>query len=774
MSVNIKVKKEDPINTDPPITFPYDLDTFQINAINSIESGNNVLVTAHTSAGKSTVAEYAIALAIKLNKKVIYTSPIKTLSNQKYFDFKKSYESVGILTGDVKQNPDAQVLVMTTEILRNMLFKNSDLINELFCVIFDEVHYINDTDRGHVWEETLIMIPNNIQIIMLSATIENSDMVCKWLLFKNKNIDIVGTKFRPVPLSHNIYFNDELIKVMGNDKKFESKLYSDNLEKFNIFFKKYISYIPYINTFVSKLEELSLMPCIFFSYSRKKCETYANMVSKSLINHEERRDIENIFNKYIKGIFKNYERLEQTQELYKLLSKGIGFHHSGLVHPLKEIQEILFSKGLIKILFATETFAVGVNMPAKCVVFTEFTKFDGSINGFRYLNTSEYLQMAGRAGRRGKDTEGTVIYFPLKMVPSLSEIRSILTGSSISVRSKLKLNTKFLLKVIESGNFTLSNFLEKSLLEDENKIATNGLETIYFDKKNAYDIHFENFIKNKEFSTEIDEYFKLVKEIEFVKQNKKRKNMQNRINSILEIRENKKQIDSMSRHIQLKNELLDYESKIKNSSLVNKLVNSYSFLNETGYITDSNKEISEIDRTLLSKKGLMASTVNECNEILLVELIESQILNDLQFEDIFALLSMFVDEKTEDEIILEDLEIPYDLKLIIQKIENMNNNLYRIALTNNLDFDCILSRAFVQSSYMWASQIDFKDIFSKCEGNIYEGNFVKNIIKVLNICNELVLACEITGNIKIPEILENIESKILRDIVSFESIYLHE
>ena len=198
------------INKDPPITFPYELDNFQKNAVNSIEKDHNVLVTAHTSAGKSTVAEYAIAKAISENKKVIYTSPIKTLSNQKYCDFCNSYDSVGILTGDIKQNPDANILVMTTEILRNMLFRSHELIKELYCVIFDEVHYINDTDRGHVWEETILMLPKNILLVMLSATIENPEKLANWILMKGKDVDLIGTKYRPVPLSHNIYFDNKI------------------------------------------------------------------------------------------------------------------------------------------------------------------------------------------------------------------------------------------------------------------------------------------------------------------------------------------------------------------------------------------------------------------------------------------------------------------------------------------------------------------------------------------------------------------------------------
>ena len=772
MSVETITERQEVINKNPPITFPYELDTFQLNAINSIEKGNNVLVTAHTSAGKSTVAEYGIAKAISLGKKVIYTSPIKTLSNQKFNDFKKTYESVGILTGDIKQNPDSDVLVMTTEILRNMLFKNSETINDLFCIVFDEVHYINDMDRGHVWEETIIMIPQNIQIIMLSATIENSETVCKWISLKGKNIDIVGTKFRPVPLSHNIYVDGELTKVMGNNKKFLTDVYEDKKSYYSKFFKKYISYDPYVNKFIEELENKSLLPCIFFSYSRVKCEKFAKMVNRNLITHEERREIEVIFNKYIKGIFNDYERLEQTQTITKLLQKGIGFHHSGLVHPLKEIQEILFSKGLIKILFATETFAVGVNMPAKCVVFTELTKFDGYVNNFRYLNTSEYLQMAGRAGRRGKDTEGTVIYFPLKEVPNIQEIRSTYTGNSISVKSKLKLNTKFLLKVIESGNYKLEKFLNMSLLQDENKIVSESIKQKYKENKETLDSYHKFNIENKEFKPEVDEYFKLNNELNSAKSNK-RKKLLSRINLIKSNRDIKKEIDVMEKYFELKNKFNESESSVDNCELVTKLNSSKNFLTELKYLTNSD-DISLINRKCLTMKGIMASGINECNEILLIEIINEGILNDLTFEEIFSLMAIFIEERTEDEVIVSDLEISHNVKYLMPKIEEINNYLHRIASLNMVYFNSEINKSFLESSYKWACQVDFKEIFEKQSETMFEGNFVKNIIKVLNICTEMSYVCELVGNTYISEVLENMESKIIRDIVSFKSLYLYE
>lgn len=469
MSLIFKNQDCNLINQNPPITFPYQLDTFQKNAINSIEQGNNVLACAHTGSGKTTIAEYAIALGLSKNKKIIYTSPIKTLSNQKYFDFSKQYESVGILTGDIKQNPDANILIMTTEILRNMLFRNN-FIQDLFCVIFDEVHYINDRDRGHVWEETLIMLPKDIQIIMLSATINNPEKLGKWIASKGKQVDMVKTNSRPVPLSHNIFYENELERIMDNNNNFNYNKYVEISNDMNKYITKgKLRPVKQINNLVRYMEDRLMFPSIFFSYSRKRCEEYAKLIDIDIISHLEVREIRNIMDKYLTGMFKDYQKLGQTQQIYKLLVKGIGFHHSGLVHPLKELQEILFSKGLIKILFATETFAVGVNMPTKCVIFTETSKFDSNCNGFRNLNTAEYLQMAGRAGRRGKDTEGTVIFLPLKNMLKADEFKNMLTGSAVSIQSKLILNTKFLLKVVQTDDYNLSNFLEKSLLGDEKK-----------------------------------------------------------------------------------------------------------------------------------------------------------------------------------------------------------------------------------------------------------------------------------------------------------------
>ena len=772
MSVNIKTKDCEVSNKDPPIVFPYELDTFQKNAINSIEEGNHVLVTAHTSAGKSTIAQYAIAKALTDGNKVVYTSPIKTLSNQKYFDFRQEYDSVGILTGDIKQNPEADCIVMTTEILRNMLFRGNEFISELEYVIFDEVHYINDRDRGHVWEETIVMLPKHIKIIMLSATIQNSRSFAEWIsVIKKHNVDLISTPFRPIPLKHYIYNNNGKHMILNEKNIFNPTVYQEIYSEYIKKFKQRKSYKHGFNEFIIFLKQKDLFPCIFFCFSRKKCEEYAKSATNKLTSYEEESEINKIINKYMTGMFKDYNKLGQTQTLRKVLANGYGFHHSGLVHPLKEIQEILFSKGLIKILFATETFAVGVNMPTRTVIFTDLRKYDGYIQGMRDLNTSEYVQMAGRSGRRGKDKHGTVIYYPIRNILQRHEIIRMMTGSTTTIKSKLKLNTKFLLKILQSSEQEIENFVNNSLLGVEDSKSNNSLEVKYKDclerLKNK-----EEIMKSYNNNDQVTTYFELLNKVGSVRGNK-RKKIERKLNNI---REDHKLMKEITVHNEY-NELVEESSKlnecIKSNILHQELEVTKKYLIDVEFIRETNRTLIELDKSDLTKKGIIGSEINECNEILLTEIIEAELLNELTIEEICAVLAIFIETKEDNICSVNDLKISKNAKNVLYEISDYNIYLDKIAIKHNLDYNPYITLNFVMPMYQWASGMELREIYQSNLLELYEGNFVKSVTKILNICNEIIHVCEITGKTVLVEKLQNIESLLLRDVVSFDSIYVN-
>jgi len=434
----------DELDTDSVIKFPYILDVFQKQSICGIENHDNVLVAAHTSAGKTTVALYAIAKALHLNERVIYTSPIKALSNQKYRELSEKFghDNVGLLTGDTSINRDAGCIVMTTEILRNMLYRGAEIIREISWVIFDEIHYMKDPHRGVVWEETLILLPKQSRFVFLSATIPNSSEFAKWIAKINTfPCHVIYTEYRPVPLQHYIFprggngiylcvdhksnfkeanFQRALNGIKSDDETRKSKqsAKSANNEKDKDIFK-----------LIRMIMEREFDPCIVFAFSKKEVENLALSLSKlDFTSMEEKKLICRIFNNGIATLNDDDKLLPQIQSLVHLLQRGIGIHHSGLLPILKEIVEILFGEGLIRILFTTETFAMGVNFPAKSVIFSDVNKWDGMTH--RLLTSSEYIQMSGRAGRRGLDERGIVIMMMKNNKLQPQQIQTMLKGKS--------------------------------------------------------------------------------------------------------------------------------------------------------------------------------------------------------------------------------------------------------------------------------------------------------------------------------------------------------
>ncbi|KAK2738364.1 hypothetical protein FQN55_000572 [Onygenales sp. PD_40] len=522
--------------------WPFELDTFQKEAVYHLENGDSVFVAAHTSAGKTVVAEYAIALAAKHMTKAIYTSPIKALSNQKFRDFKNTFEDVGILTGDVQINPEASCLIMTTEILRSMLYRGADLIRDVEFVIFDEVHYVNDLERGVVWEEVIIMLPEHVTLILLSATVPNTYEFASWVgRTKKKDIYVISTPKRPVPLEHYLWADKSMHKIVDSNKNFIEKGWkkADDIMSGRDKARAQKAAEAQANTrggghpgdrgrgggqrgnqrgggpqrgggqqrggtqqrgrgqpasrgtgniartgrgggrttaaqdrniwvhLVQHLRKENLLPACVFVFSKKRCEENADSLSnQDFCTASEKSAIHMIIEKSLARLKPEDRGLPQIRRLRELLSRGVGVHHGGLLPIIKEIVEILFAKTLVKVLFATETFAMGLNLPTRTVVFSGFRKHDG--RSFRDLLPGEYTQMAGRAGRRGLDTVGSVIIVSVGKdeAPPAGTLRHMILGDPTKLRSQFRLTYNMILNLLRVEALKIEEMIKRSFSEN--------------------------------------------------------------------------------------------------------------------------------------------------------------------------------------------------------------------------------------------------------------------------------------------------------------------
>ena len=535
-----KIKSFDKI-LNPAHNFPFELDEFQKKSIICLENGESVLVSAHTSAGKTVVAQYAIAMAKRNHQRVIYTSPIKALSNQKYRDLKELFGDVGLMTGDVTRNENASCIVMTTEILRNMLFKGNEITKEIAWVIFDEVHYMRDRDRGVVWEETIILLSNKINYVFLSATIPNAREFGMWIAkLKKQPCNVVYTSFRPTPLRHYIFpvegdnsnlfliLDSQTVNKKGNKKAVEEIFHNRNFNQAfdilknsrklencnqksnkNLNNKKIGTKMSLIKL-IKALYREKFCPVIVFSFSKRECEMNAldlfkykplqkskydskNIKKKEtkekiidFNTDEEKEKIEKIYLSAISKLSEDDQKMPNIQNFLPLLQRGIGVHHGGMLPILKELVELLFQEGLIKVLFSTETFSMGINMPAKTVVFTTLRKFDGEFQ--RYLGGGEYTQMAGRAGRRGIDQFGNVIIMVDKNIDQ-DICEKIIKGKSAPLISSFQLSYNQLANLMRIEGLEPDHILSQSFRQFQKEKSIPILKKKLAKLYNEYNIN---------------------------------------------------------------------------------------------------------------------------------------------------------------------------------------------------------------------------------------------------------------------------------------------
>ncbi|MBT4824597.1 DEAD/DEAH box helicase [Candidatus Woesearchaeota archaeon] len=434
----------------------FTLDKFQEEAVNAIDKNKSVLVSAPTGSGKTLIADYAIDKALKGNKRIIYTAPIKALSNQKYKDFTEQYgaDKIGLMTGDIVINTEAQVLIMTTEVYRNMAIIKDPMLDDVLYCIMDEIHFISDVERGHVWEESIIFSDNKTRFIFLSATIPNSVEFASWVgKIKKHKVEIIRYDHRPVPLK--IVFYDTDLGITTLDKIKEQK----KLDKYPRYghsrkrqrFAQKIEPPNYVDV-VQDLKHKDKLPCIFFVFSRKKTQDYAFKLAKkyNYLTEEEKKELSSIVSAEFIKISAEVASLNSTKTLRQCLGKGVAFHHAGLLPDVKHVVEKLFAKGLLKVLFATETFAVGINMPAKTVCFDGLRKYTGT--GFRYLNSKEFFQISGRAGRRGMDKEGLSISLIHRRSADIEKIKEFTEKDILPLKSQFRISYNTVLNMINLHN----------------------------------------------------------------------------------------------------------------------------------------------------------------------------------------------------------------------------------------------------------------------------------------------------------------------------------
>ncbi|MGK7923469.1 MAG: DEAD/DEAH box helicase [Trichodesmium sp.] len=392
--------------------FPFELDNFQQEAIAALNAGKSVVVCAPTGSGKTLIGEYAIYRALSRGQRVFYTTPLKALSNQKLRDFRNLFgpERVGLVTGDTSVNREAPVLVMTTEIFRNMLYGTpigeiGTSLERVEAVVLDECHYMNDRQRGTVWEESIIYCPPEIQVLALSATVANSDQLTDWIARVHGPTQLIYSDFRPVPLQFNFSNNKGLFPLLNNNQnRINPQLKPKTRQAGRN--QRGRQQEPSLSAVLSQLKERDMLPAIYFIFSRRGCARavaeIAQVGNLTLVNEIEAAQLENLIREFIK---RNPD-LANSKQL-EPLSRGIASHHAGMLPVWKGLVEELFQQGLIKVVFATETLAAGINMPARTTVISSLSK--RTDDGHRLLKPSEFLQMAGRAGRRGMDTQGYVL-----------------------------------------------------------------------------------------------------------------------------------------------------------------------------------------------------------------------------------------------------------------------------------------------------------------------------------------------------------------------------
>lgn len=810
--------------------YPYPLSDFQKYAIEGIVKEQHVLVTAHTGSGKTLPAEFAIRYFHSRGKKLIYTSPIKALSNQKFYDFTQKFPDIqfGLFTGDIKTNPEADVLIMTTEILMNTLFNRNatetktlqfqmDFDLELAAVVFDEIHYINDEDRGQVWEKSLLMLPPHIQMIMLSATIDDPERFARWCEQRpgtTKQVYLSSTHHRVVPLSHYTYMtipesNLKLIKdkaVQQQVRKYSNNIHCIQNEKGNFRSSVHTELIQInevlqsykiqpkrkfvLNDLAKYLRDHEMLPAIGFLFSRKQVEQCGLEMTTPLLEEDSKipymvkRECDQVLRRLPNH--EEYMRLPEYIQLVSLLEKGIGIHHSGMIPILREIVELCITKKYIKLLFATESFAIGLDCPIKTAMFLSLRKFDG--NNDRGLHSHEYTQMAGRAGRRGIDTVGYVIHCNnLFKPPSESTYREMLCGKPPRLVSKYKISYTTVLNVVHRHKHRVPlskivDFTNNSMMYQEVQKEIQDQQKLVEQLRNG-DAHRGTFCCNTPYEV-CAEYYDLKEKSKHLG-NKKKKDCLKRMSQLADqYRKIETDIEVWKTHEKKRKETENEEAYLGHLEkyIENKTHKICSVLESQGFLDRC------LDETYsLTQLGTFASQIAEVDSvpwaICLVK--RWDFLPNFTTEQIVGLLSCATDIKVPEQYrkhapLIEDETLASKLRELKSVYDEYAQYELDHNITSGIDYENPLMYDIVEDAMAWCAC----DSEESCKLFITErlqdreiaiGDFTKAMMKIATIARELQTMSDMEccqGQIEWLHKLSQIEDMVLKYIATNQSLYV--
>ena len=744
--------------------FDFELDDFQKEAVFHIDNGKSVVVCAPTGAGKTCIAEHAIHRALENNQRIFYTTPLKALSNQKYSDFSTKYgsEKVGLLTGDTSINRDAQIVVMTTEVFRNMLYGTNfgsvtDNLKDVKYVVLDEVHYMNDEQRGTVWEESIIYCPTNIQLIALSATVANSRSLTDWINTVHSHTELVYTDFRPVPLRY-FYFdssqpNDVLPLLTPNGTlnrriRPEKRSYGRHGRKTT---QRYL-----VKDVINALYKRDMLPAIYFTFSRKKCDEQMDLCSElSLVSPQERKQIEDIINDYL--VDNPY--LSENKHI-EYLKCGVASHHAGLLPGWKVLVEKLKQKGLIKVVFATETLAAGINMPARSTVISSISK--RTDNGHRTLTPSEFLQMSGRAGRRGMDEVGFVTIVGSQF-ETPQEVAELVLSDANPLESRFSPGYSMVINLLQRftqeqakelilksfGYFTSTERMKGLInlqLEAQSKvsaygefkcfsglstddlIAYNKLKNIYLEHKKVLKTLNKQLKHKNQYSQEHEEFRLKVKD------------MCNKMNSCpcntcKVYKKHMKNVVLMERE---QKKLRDIERSITKQKDIywNKFMAHKGALEKLGYIEDN----------FPNEKGVVVAMLRTENELYMAEIVQSGVLDNLSVAELASVVCAVNTEDMRAEMYAV-LPVSTNVKKALGRIKEIRR---KLAITQR-DFD-IETPMYINSFYsplieLWILEGDWQKVVENVE--MGEGDVVRAFKRTVDVLRQITILPNINPELAI-------------------------